>query len=812
MEDKKYINEEGEGGGAVGTTTASVLGDPGSPTYGGYIGPLGRISRKKLNSRLFNTWKDGSVKNSAGVGKLVTSAPQGYVKEHVYSIEGKMVTEADLNDWFGADLKQKPSWNGGKLVTIEPKCLAFPYCSQGAIDKPIKLIGETKEGMCPNCYEYCSHVANETKKTPEAIAKIIRERYLREMIQLDESIELKNKKQNINEMNNLSNLSVSEMRSAMHKMMTEKSDCLYEVLVQEGFLSEELNEGGTYENQCSTMMEDDDIMCEMYKACATNESECGSNMQSYLSEKLIGGQKELDKNHDGKISGADFEMMRKDEVVENAEEGGSRYMFFSNLELIKHHVEEMMAMDPSKIESILENGHDWAADHMATAKESIDQVFDFLTGEAEEGTGEVTTPFSSDGNQPEIVAIDMPVTESEDEDEDDDQESPTYLLKMKKVLDDKISKYSKYVSKFIPMVAKLDASTMNQYYNTELQGIEYSNEGFMDFLTKKEDESSIEYYSRLTKLGAGYPDVFSGLVEPRKRGYFAKFGDSIGFETLDVMEDVLSDIFDMKNSIYTTKSKIDSIEMGIEDRNANKELDTTNDDDEVGTKFSPEKVSKIDAIVTADELGLYDDEDERLEEGNLPTFKPVVGKNTTSTNKTESNKENKEATIDAEKSQDSVEQKVDNLKNQKHNPNDFEKDVDAKSHGWRNNLDLDYKTELDKEQKDRILDQADGNAPEDHANVVKSDAGKKLKDAAKERSKDSAINANDYTSSHDRTTVEKNQGYVKTTVFNEEASKDIERMKAMFGYEKKIVEENKLTKALNETEILYKQISNKKFI
>ena len=809
MENKKHINEDGEG--AVGTTTGSVLGDPGSPTYGGYIGPLGRISRKKLNSRLFNTWQDGSVKNSAGTGKLVT-APQGYVKEHVYSIEGKMVTESDLNDWFGADLKQKPSWNGGKLVTIEPKCLAFPYCSQGAIDKPIKLIGETKEGMCSNCYEYCSHVANETKKTPEAIAKIIRERYLREMIKLDESIELKNKKQNINEMNNLSNLSVSEMRSAMYEMMKEKSDCLYEVLVQEGFLSEELNEGGTYENQCSTMMEDDQIMCEMYKSCVSNESECGSKMQSYLGEKLIGGQKELDKNHDGKISGADFEMMRKDEGVEHAEEGGSRYMFFSNLELIKHHVEEMMAMDPSKIESILENGHDWAADHIATAKESIDQVFDFLTVESEEGTGEVEMPGAE--TQPAVTVIgvgDEPMMENEDDDDDDDQESPTYLLKMKKVLDDKITKYSKYVSNFTPMVAKLDASTMNQYYNTELQGVEYTNEGFMDFLTKKEDESSVEYYSRLTKLGAGYPDVFSGLVEPRKRGYFAKFGDSIGFETLDVMEDVLSDIFDMKNSIYTTKSKIDSIEMGIEDRNANKELDTTNDDDEIGTKFSPEKIS-IDSIVKADELGLYDDDDDRLEEGNLPTFKPVVGKNTTSTNKTESNKENKEATTDAEKSQDSVEQKVDNLKNQKHTPNEFEKDVAGKLNGWRNNLDLDYRTEMSKDQKDRVLDQAEGNAPDDHANVVKTDTGKNLINAAKERSKDPAINANDYSSSHDRTAVEKNQGYVKTTVFNEETNKDIERMKAMFGYEKKIVEENKLTKALNETEILYKQISNKKFI
>ena len=651
-------------------------------------------------------------------------------------------------------------------------------------------------------------------------------------------------------MNNLSNLSVSEMKSAMHEMMKEKSNCLYEVLVQEGFLSEELNEGGAYESACSALMEDDQIMCEMYKSCVSNESKCGLEMQEHLGVKYMeeaeginpaiygqlkycighGHSYEQSKEHVAKVvdgwnlSMEDYMEAKKKfgeghrdgvELEEGGEEeGGSRYMFFSNLELIKHHVEEMMAMDPSKIESILENGHDWAADHIATAKESIDQVFDFLTVESEEGAGEVD--MSGAKTQPAVTVIgfdDQPMMENEDDDDDDDQESPTYLLKMKKVLDDKIAKYSKYVSNFTPMVAKLDASTMNQYYNTELQGVEYTNEGFMDFLTKKEDESSVEYYSRLTKLGAGYPDVFSGLVEPRKRGYFTKFGDSIGFETLDVMEDVLSDIFDMKNSIYTTKSKIDSIEMGIEGRNADKELDASNDDDEMGAKFSPEKVSKIDAIVKADELGLFDDDDEdRLEEGNLPTFKPVVGKNTTSTNKTESNKENKEATTDAEKSQDSVEQKVDNLKNQKHTPNEFEKDVAGKLNGWRNNLDLDYRTEMSKDQKDRVLDQAEGNAPDDHANVVKTDTGKNLINAAKERSKDPAINANDYSSSHDRTAVEKNQGYVKTTVFNEETNKDIERMKAMFGYEKKMIEENKLTKALNETEILYKKISNKKFI
>jgi hypothetical protein len=159
---KDPILEDGEGGGAVGTTTASVLGTPGSPTYGGYIGPLGKISRKKLNTRLATGY----------------TLAKTQLTEHVYSIEGKMVTEKDLQEWFGADLKQKPSWNGGKLVAIEPKCLAFPYCNQGSIDNPIKLIGESKEHMCEECYDYVSYIGKETGKTPETIAKIIRERYL----------------------------------------------------------------------------------------------------------------------------------------------------------------------------------------------------------------------------------------------------------------------------------------------------------------------------------------------------------------------------------------------------------------------------------------------------------------------------------------------------------------------------------------------------------------------------------------------------------------------------------------------------------
>jgi hypothetical protein len=70
-------------------------------------------------------------------------------------------------------------------------------------------------------------------------------------------------------------------------------------------------------------------------------------------------------------------------LMEESEKHSSRYMFFSNLEQMKRQCEMLLDMDQSEIESILENGHDWAQDHIAEAKNNMDQVFDFLKNEME---------------------------------------------------------------------------------------------------------------------------------------------------------------------------------------------------------------------------------------------------------------------------------------------------------------------------------------------------------------------------------------------------------------------------------------------
>lgn len=61
---------------------------------------------------------------------------------------------------------------------------------------------------------------------------------------------------------------------------------------------------------------------------------------------------------------------------------GNRYMFFSNLQQMRRQCDILLDMDPEMVEGVLENGHDWAQDHIAEAKNNMDQVFDFLMNES----------------------------------------------------------------------------------------------------------------------------------------------------------------------------------------------------------------------------------------------------------------------------------------------------------------------------------------------------------------------------------------------------------------------------------------------
>ena len=102
-----------------------------------------------------------------------------------------------------------------------------------------------------------------------------------------------------------------------------------------------------------------------------------NTVKKIINEKLKGGQKKLDANKDGKISGEDFKLLQK----EGGDGRTENYMFFSNLKQMHRQIELLMEIDPQVIDMILQNGHDWADDHVTEAKTNMDQVFDFIMNE-----------------------------------------------------------------------------------------------------------------------------------------------------------------------------------------------------------------------------------------------------------------------------------------------------------------------------------------------------------------------------------------------------------------------------------------------
>jgi hypothetical protein len=63
---------------------------------------------------------------------------------------------------------------------------------------------------------------------------------------------------------------------------------------------------------------------------------------------------------------------------ETQKEKLQNYMFFSNLEQMKEQIEEMLTMDKEMVDQLLIDGHNWAVDHIATSKDDVEEVYNFL--------------------------------------------------------------------------------------------------------------------------------------------------------------------------------------------------------------------------------------------------------------------------------------------------------------------------------------------------------------------------------------------------------------------------------------------------
>ena len=84
-----------------------------------------------------------------------------------------------------------------------------------------------------------------------------------------------------------------------------------------------------------------------------------------------------------RLTESDLTRLVKRVLNESHEDYSDRYMFFSNLEQMRRQCDMLLELDQDMVTEILDDGHDWAQDHIAEAKNNMDQVFDFLMNETQ---------------------------------------------------------------------------------------------------------------------------------------------------------------------------------------------------------------------------------------------------------------------------------------------------------------------------------------------------------------------------------------------------------------------------------------------
>ncbi len=94
-----------------------------------------------------------------------------------------------------------------------------------------------------------------------------------------------------------------------------------------------------------------------------------------------------------------LESVIKKHITKLVEQKTGNYMFFGNLEQIKRQCELLLELDENQINELLNNGHDWADDHITVAKENLDQVFDFIMNQTKGNNTEMDESLLSEEYQ-----------------------------------------------------------------------------------------------------------------------------------------------------------------------------------------------------------------------------------------------------------------------------------------------------------------------------------------------------------------------------------------------------------------------------
>lgn len=67
-------------------------------------------------------------------------------------------------------------------------------------------------------------------------------------------------------------------------------------------------------------------------------------------------------------------------ISESSQKEIKNYMFFNSLRNMKEKIDHLLKMDPHEIDGMLSDGHDWANDHIATSRDDVEEVYNWITG------------------------------------------------------------------------------------------------------------------------------------------------------------------------------------------------------------------------------------------------------------------------------------------------------------------------------------------------------------------------------------------------------------------------------------------------
>jgi hypothetical protein len=81
----------------------------------------------------------------------------------------------------------------------------------------------------------------------------------------------------------------------------------------------------------------------------------------------------------------DFNSRVSSQEIHEGHDEMQNYMFFQNLHTLKNAIDELIELDPAKVDAILTDGHGWALDHIATSVDDVEEVYHFLSNSIEMG-------------------------------------------------------------------------------------------------------------------------------------------------------------------------------------------------------------------------------------------------------------------------------------------------------------------------------------------------------------------------------------------------------------------------------------------